>query len=148
MNKIDVEQLPYAQDLPLPKYATVSSVGLDLYAAVSSVINLRKGDRVLVPTGIKIALDPNFEAQIRSRSGLAFKYGLTVLNSPGTIDPDYRDEIKVLLVNLGNEDYIVKRGMRIAQMVIAPISRVVLNKVKELDKQNDRGGGYGSTGLF
>ncbi len=130
----------------LPAYETVASAGMDLRANLSEGLLLKSGERLLVPTGLFIALPEGYEAQIRPRSGLAFKYGITVLNSPGTIDADYRGEVKVLLINQGAEDFEIKDGERIAQMVIAAHARIEWNSVNEL-KETERGdGGFGSTG--
>ncbi len=131
----------------LPTYATESSAGMDLHAAIEEDIILGPGERALIPTGLAIALPVGFEAQIRPRSGLAARNGVTVLNTPGTIDADYRGEIKVILINLGTEDFTVERGMRIAQMVVARHARVSWDVVESLD-ETDRGeGGFGSTGV-
>lgn len=136
-----------AKDLPMPKYATQGSSGMDLQADVPETIVLAKGERMLIPTGISIALPQEYEAQIRPRSGLALKHGITVLNTPGTIDADYRGEIKVILANLSNQDFIIERGMRIAQMVIAQVTKAVLVESDTLD-DTDRGvAGFGSTGV-
>ncbi len=130
----------------LPAYETVASAGMDLRANLSEGLLLKSGERLLVPTGLFIALPEGYEAQIRPRSGLAFKHGITVLNSPGTIDADYRGEVKVLLINQGAEDFEIKDGERIAQMVIAAHARIEWNSVNEL-KETERGdGGFGSTG--
>jgi dUTP pyrophosphatase len=131
---------------PLPKYATELSAGMDLYANIESPILLKPKQRILIKTGLFIALPNNYEAQIRPRSGLAFKHGLTVLNSPGTIDADYRGEIGVLLVNLSTDDYVIEDGTRIAQMVIAPYTKVTFNSVEELSETHRGAGGFGSTG--
>ena len=131
---------------PLPKYATELSAGMDLYANIESPILLKPMQRILVKTGLFIALPNNYEAQIRPRSGLAFKHGLSVLNSPGTIDADYRGEIGVLLVNLSTDDYVIEDGTRIAQMVIAPYTKVTFNSVEELSETHRGAGGFGSTG--
>jgi dUTP pyrophosphatase len=130
----------------LPTYATELSAGMDLYANIESPILLKPMQRILVKTGLFIALPNNYEAQIRPRSGLAFKHGLSVLNSPGTIDADYRGEIGVLLVNLSTDDYVIEDGTRIAQMVIAPYTKVTLNSVEELSETHRGAGGFGSTG--
>lgn len=143
---ISLLRMPHGQDMPLPAYATAQSAGMDLCAAVDSPLTLKPGARILVPTGLAIALPPGFEAQIRPRSGLAFKNGVTVLNSPGTIDADYRGEIKVILANLGAEDFIIERGMRIAQMVIARHETVQWEMVETLDNTARGSGGFGSTG--
>ena len=130
----------------LPEYATILSAGLDLKANLSESILLKPLQRNLIPTGLFIELPAGFEAQIRPRSGLAFKHGLTVLNSPGTIDADYRGEIKVLLVNLSETDFIVNNGERIAQMVIAKHEQIIWEPVIQLEKSNRGAGGFGSTG--
>ena len=130
----------------LPEYATILSAGLDLKANLSESILLKPLQRLLIPTGLFIELPAGFEAQIRPRSGLAFKHGLTVLNSPGTIDADYRGEIKVLLVNLSETDFIVNNGERIAQMVIAKHEQIIWEPVIQLEKSNRGSGGFGSTG--
>lgn len=145
--KINITQQPHAEGLPLPAYATAQSAGLDLMAAISSDLRLSPMQRMLVPTGISIALPANFEAQIRPRSGLALKSGITVLNSPGTIDADYRGEIKVLLINMGTEEVTISRGDRIAQMVIAPCLQATWNPVETLDETARGEGGFGSTGV-
>ncbi len=145
---VQITRLPHGQDLPLPSYQSALAAGMDLIAAVpaDAPLTLSPGARALVPTGIAIALPPGTEAQVRPRSGLAISHGLTVLNAPGTIDADYRGEIQVLLVNLGSEAVTVARGMRIAQIVIATLTRVQLLEVGTLD-QTARGiGGFGSTG--
>ena len=144
---IPLLQLPHGKDLPLPEYATSQSAGMDLMAAIDADLVIKPLARVLVPTGIAIALPGDFEAQIRPRSGLAFKNGVTVLNTPGTIDADYRGEIKVLLINFGQEDFVITRGMRIAQMVIAPVTQVGWNSVESLDETARSAGGFGSTGV-
>ena len=142
--EVTVTRLAHGQDLPLPRYASAGSAGLDLYAAAGPV-TLAPGARALVATGLALALPEGFEGQIRPRSGLALEHGVTVLNSPGTIDSDYRGEIGVLLVNLGETPFVVERGMRIAQLVIAPVARVRL--VEGEVPPSDRGaGGFGSTG--
>ncbi|MBI3703000.1 MAG: dUTP diphosphatase [Rhizobiales bacterium] len=145
---VDVLRLPHGNDLPLPSYQSEHAAGLDLLAAVpaASPLTLAPGARALVPTGIAIALPAGTEAQVRPRSGLAVKHGLTVLNAPGTIDADYRGEIQVLLVNLGSEPVSITRGMRIAQLVIAPVSRAQLREVASLDETPRGIGGFGSTG--
>jgi dUTP pyrophosphatase len=130
----------------LPAYETVASAGMDLRANLSEGLLLKSGERLLVPTGLFIALPEGYEAQIRPRSGLAFKHGITVLNSPGTIDADYRGEVKVLLINHGAEDFEIKDGERIAQMVIAAHARIEWNNVTELEETERGAGGFGSTG--
>ncbi len=134
--------------LPLPEYATPGSAGMDLRAAVpdNMPIILAQGARILVPTGLKIALEPGWEAQVRPRSGLALKHGITCLNSPGTIDSDYRGEVGVILVNLGQEPFVIRRGERIAQMIIAAHAQAVIAEVETLDETARGAGGFGSTG--
>ena len=145
--KVDVVQLPHAADLPLPEYATAQSAAVDLLAAVTEDVVLTPGARTLIPTGLAIALPDGYEAQVRPRSGLALKNGITLLNTPGTIDADYRGEIGVILANLGQEDFTVERGMRIAQMLIAPVTRLTWNTVSSLDESERGSGGFGSTGV-
>jgi dUTP pyrophosphatase len=141
-------RLPHGVDLPLPAYQTALAAGLDLVAAVplDGAVEIAPGGRALVPTGIAIALPPGNEAQIRPRSGLALRHGVTVLNAPGTIDADYRGELQVILVNHGSETFVVQRGMRIAQMVIAPIQHAKLVESSDLDSTGRASGGFGSTG--
>ncbi|MDG4575319.1 MAG: dUTP diphosphatase [Defluviicoccus sp.] len=141
-----VRQLPHGAGLPLPSYATAGSAGLDLAAAVEAPIELAPGGRALVPTGIAIALPPGYEGQVRPRSGLAARHGLTVLNSPGTVDSDYRGEVAVILINLGQSPFRVERGLRIAQLVIAPVTAAQLCAVAELPGSSRGEGGFGSTG--
>lgn len=144
---VAVQRLPHAADLPLPAYATAQSAGLDLLAAIDAPLALAPGERRLIPTGLKIALPAGYEAQIRPRSGLALKHGITLLNSPGTIDADYRGEIGIILVNLGQQSFTIQRGERIAQMVVAPVSRLVWREQVEDLANTERGaGGFGSTG--
>ncbi len=144
--KVQILRLANGSDLPLPSYATPGSAGLDLRSADS--LTLKPGARALVATGMAIALPENTEAQVRPRSGLAVNHGVTVLNAPGTIDADYRGEIKVPLINLGTDDFVIGRGDRIAQMVVAPVAQVTLCEVSSLD-ETDRGpGGFGSSGKF
>lgn len=150
MSAIDVRimRLPHGDGLPLPSYQSERAAGLDLIAAVpaEAPLELAPGARALIPTGIAIALPPGTEAQVRPRSGLAVKHGLTVLNAPGTIDADYRGELQVLLVNLGAEPVRITRGMRIAQLVIAAVTRAMLREVGSLDQTARGAGGFGSTG--
>lgn len=149
MNKnieIRVTKQESAHDLELPKYATAESAGMDLMANISESITLAPGERKLVPTGLAIALPSGYEAQIRPRSGLALKNGITVLNTPGTIDADYRGEIMVILINLSNQDFTIERGMRIAQMIIAPFIQAQMTLVESLDSTERGVGGFGSTG--
>jgi dUTP pyrophosphatase len=142
--KIEITRLAHGADLPLPSYATAGAAGLDLRAA--EALTLKPSARALVATGIAIALPENYEAQVRPRSGLAVKFGVTVLNSPGTIDCDYRGEIKVPLINHGDVDFVIERGDRIAQMVIAPVTQAVLHEVTHLEETLRGTGGFGSSG--
>jgi len=144
---VSITRLPNGADLELPKYATVDSAGMDLLAAIAAPIILGPMQRAIVPTGIAIALASGFEAQVRPRSGLAAKNGITVLNAPGTIDADYRGEVGVILVNLSNEPFTITRGMRIAQMIVAPYSRVEWQLTDNLDNTARGSGGFGSTGV-
>ncbi len=147
MTVIRVERLSHAEDLPLPAYETDGSAGMDLRAAVpdDAPVTLAPGARALVPTGLRIALEPGFEAQVRPRSGLALKHGITCLNSPGTIDSDYRGEVGVILANLGADPFVIRRGERIAQMVVARHERA--EWIEGALDQTARGdGGFGSTG--
>ena len=147
MSQILVKRLPHAQGLPLPAYQSAGSAGMDVMAAVASPLTLAPLQRALVPTGLQIALPHGFEAQIRPRSGLALKHGITVLNSPGTIDADYRGEISVLLINLGEAPFEILHGMRIAQMVVAPVTQAQLMETDELPGSARGESGFGSTGL-
>ncbi|PZF77454.1 dUTP diphosphatase [Aestuariivirga litoralis] len=144
MTTVEIRRLPHNQDLPLPAYETEGAAGMDLRAA--EPVTLKPGARHLVPTGIAIALPQGFEAQVRPRSGLAVKHGVTVLNSPGTIDCDYRGEVKVPLINHGEADFMIARGDRIAQMVIAPVTRIGWQEVDRLDETARGAGGFGSSG--
>ncbi len=150
MTGIDVaiRRLPHGHDLALPGYASEHSAGVDLLAAVEAPVVLRPGQRAMVPSGIAIALPAGFEAQVRPRSGLAARHGITVLNSPGTIDADYRGEIKVILANLGERAFTIERGMRIAQMVVAPVNTVLWREVNALPESARGAGGFGSTGII
>ncbi len=143
---VPVLRLPHAADLPLPKYETAHAAGLDLMACIPADIHLVPGQRALVPTGIAVALPPGFEAQVRPRSGLAARHGVTVLNAPGTIDADYRGEIAVILINHGDAPVMISRAMRIAQLVVAPVVRVQLQAVEKLPETRRGDGGFGSTG--
>lgn len=143
---IPIKVLPHGEGLALPFYATERSAGMDLLAALSEPKKLLPGERALIPTGIAIALESGLEAQIRSRSGLALKQGVCVLNAPGTIDADYRGEIGVILINLGQEPFIVARGMRIAQMVVAPYCSIEWSVTETLSETQRGTGGFGSTG--
>ena len=146
---VAVKRLPHAADLPLPRYETAGAAGLDLQAAIAAdaPLVLKAGARAWVPTGLTLALPEGFEAQVRPRSGLALKQGVTLVNSPGTIDSDYRGEIGVILINHGQEDVVVTRGMRIAQLVIAPVIQARLVELDELDQSERGAGGFGSTGV-
>jgi dUTP pyrophosphatase len=146
MTQVAIYCLEHAKDLPLPSYGTSDSAGMDLSAAIFEDVILNPGQRSLVPTGVIIALPKGHEAQIRPRSGLALKYGITVLNAPGTIDADYRGEIQVILINHGEKAFTIERGMRIAQMVIAPFTQITLEKQAHPFEEEHRGGGFGSTG--
>ena len=144
--RVLITQEPDATDLPLPSYQTDGSAGVDLYAAVREPVTLQPGERALIPTGIRIALPPGYEAQVRPRSGLAVRHGIGMVNAPGTIDSDYRGEVQVILVNLGQEPFTIRRGERIAQMVVAPVVRVEWERVDELPPTSRGDGGFGHTG--
>ncbi len=143
---VKIMRLDHASSLELPAYATPDSAGMDLRAAVESDLAIAPGERALVPTGIAIAVPPGYEAQVRPRSGLALKHGITLLNAPGTIDSDYRGEIKAILANLGSEPFTVRRGERIAQLVLAPIARAIWTLEESLPRSERGEGGFGSTG--
>ncbi len=145
--QVKIKKLQHAGDLPLPSYATLHSAGMDLLAAVGKPVMIEPMKRLLVPTGIAIALTEGYEAQVRSRSGLAYKHGISVINSPGTIDADYRGEIFVPLINLSENKYIIERGMRIAQMIVGQFSTVSWNMVDDLDATVRNTNGFGSTGI-
>ena len=145
--EVPIRRVAHGAGLPLPAYATEGSAGLDLMAALTTPVDLPPLGRAVVPTGIAIALPTGYEAQVRPRSGLAAEHGITVLNAPGTIDADYRGEIGVMLVNLGDAPFRVEPGMRIAQMVIAPVSAVDWDEVEELPESRRGDGGFGSTGI-
>ena len=144
---LDVQRLPHGAGLPLPEPATELAAGVDLVAAIDDTITLAPGERQIIPTGLAIALPPGYEAQIRPRSGLAAKNGITLVNSPGTIDADYRGEIGAILINHGQESFTVERGMRIAQMVVTPVTGFTWNEQEELGKTDRGTGGFGSTGV-
>lgn len=148
MSVLKIQRLPHAEGLPLPAYETAGSAGLDLRAAVpdDAPVTLAPGARALIPTGLKIALKPGYEGQVRPRSGLALKSGVTCLNTPGTIDSDYRGEVGVILINLGAEPFVISRGMRIAQLVVAPHAQAAILEVDALDDTPRGAGGFGSTG--
>ncbi len=143
---VPVTQLPHGADLPLPAYATEHAAGLDLAAAVTTPVTLAPGERAALPTGVALALPSGYEGQVRPRSGLALEHGLTVLNSPGTIDADYRGEVKVILANLGDAPVTLERGMRIAQLVVAPVAQIDWFPVETLPSTARGEGGFGSTG--
>jgi len=145
---VPVKRLPHGEGLPLPAYETVHAAGMDLRAAVpqDAPLMLRPGDRHAVPTGLAMAIPPGFEGQVRPRSGLALRAGVTCLNAPGTVDADYRGEVMVILINLGPEDFIVRRGDRIAQLLISPVVQAAWREVAELDDTARGPGGFGSTG--
>ncbi|MEJ5251774.1 MAG: dUTP diphosphatase [Chthonomonadetes bacterium] len=142
-----IQREPDAEDLPLPQYATPGSAGADLYAAVDEPVVLQPGERRRISTGIRIALPPGYEAQVRPRSGLADRYGLSMVNAPGTIDSDYRGVVQVILINLGQQPITIQRGDRIAQLVIAPVARAVWQEVEQLPQTERAEGGFGSTGI-
>jgi dUTP pyrophosphatase len=144
---VGIRRLDHGEGMPLPEAKTADSAGLDLSAAVEDAVLIPVGGRALIPTGFAIALPPDYEGQVRPRSGLAVSHGVTVLNAPGTIDADYRGEVKVPLINLGHEPFTVTRGMRIAQLVIAPVSRARLVEVADLGETGRGAGGFGSTGV-
>lgn len=145
--EVAVKILPHGVGLPLPEYKTAMSAGADLLAAVTADTVILAGGRALVPTGLSIALPKGYEAQVRPRSGLALKSGITCLNTPGTIDADYRGEVGVILANLGAEDFTVERGMRIAQIVVAPVTQLQWQIVDDLSETERGSGGFGSTGI-
>ena len=145
---VEIVRLEHAADLPLPAYETSGAAGMDLRAAVpeGEPFVLRPGARHPIPTGLAFALPPGFEGQVRPRSGLAIRSGVTCLNTPGTIDADYRGEVKVILVNLGEEDFVIRRGERIAQLIVAPVVQATWAEVESLDETARGAGGFGSTG--
>ncbi|RTL90748.1 MAG: dUTP diphosphatase [Hyphomicrobiales bacterium] len=147
--KLSIRRLSNGEGLPLPAYASDGAAGLDLYAALPAgqKLVLEPGARDLIPTGVQIALPSGYEAQLRPRSGLAVEYGVTVLNAPGTIDSDYRGEVKALLINHGGQPFEITRGMRIAQLVVSPVAHATLLECEELDETARGAGGFGSTGL-
>jgi dUTP pyrophosphatase len=143
---VRVRRLPHGQGLPLPAPATAGAAGLDLSAAVEAPLVLGPGERALVPTGFVWEIPPGYEGQVRPRSGLAVRHGLTVLNAPGTVDADYRGEVRVILCNLGREPFVVERGARIAQMVVAPVAAVTVEESRDLTETARGEGGFGHTG--
>jgi dUTP pyrophosphatase len=142
-----LQRLAHGADLPLPAYETEGAAGLDLRAAIAEPVTIAPGMRTLVPTGLSVQLPAGFEGQVRPRSGLALRHGVTVLNAPGTVDSDYRGEVSVVLINHGSEPFTITRGDRIAQLVIAPVSRALLSEVETLSGTARGAGGYGSTGV-
>ena len=145
--RVLIQKLPGAEDLPLPDYATPGSAALDLRAAVDEEVILQSGERTLIPTGIRIAIPEGYEGQVRPRSGLALKHGIGLVNSPGTIDSDYRGPVQVIVINLGQAPFTVRRGDRIAQLVIAPVTRVTLMESHSLPETKRNDGGFGHTGV-
>jgi len=146
MINLPLKRADHAADLPLPRYMTEGASGMDLYAAVENEIIIAQGKSALVSSGLLTAVPPGYELQIRPRSGLAAKKGIGILNSPGTIDSDYRGEIKVIMINLGDQPFVINRGDRIAQMVMCPVSRAVITEVSELPPSKRSDGGFGHTG--
>ena len=144
--RLPIMRLPHGMDLPLPAYATSGAAGMDVAAAVDKQVILAAGERLAIPTGFAMAVPAGYEAQIRPRSGLALKHGVTVANAPGTIDSDYRGEVAILLVNLGDQDFTITRGMRIAQMVVAPVTQVTPIATDSLADTERGDAGFGSTG--
>lgn len=144
---LPIERLPHAEGLPLPSYQTADAAGLDLHAAVSEPLTVAPGERVKVPTGLKMAIPRGFEGQVRPRSGLAWRHGVTVVNAPGTIDADYRGEVCVLLVNLGREPFAIERGARVAQLIVAPVTRATVREVQAVGTTDRGAGGFGHTGV-
>lgn len=146
MVEILVARLPHAEGLPLPSYATEGAAGMDLLAAVTAPLVILPGGRALVPTGLRIALPAGYEMQVRPRSGLALKHGITMPNTPGTVDEDYRGELQVIILNAGTEPFTIERGMRIAQAVVAPVTRATWRETEALPDSQRGSGGFGSTG--
>ena len=148
MINIEIQRLSHGKDIPLPNYSSENCSGLDLYAAIKNKIKIKNGEIVIIPTGIKIGLKKNLEAQVRPRSGLAANFGITVLNTPGTIDADYRGEIKIILINHGKKVFEIERGMRIAQLIITKIKKIKWSEKKKINEQTKRkSSGFGSTGI-
>ena len=148
MIDIEIQRLSHGKDIPLPNYGSENCSGLDLYAAIKNKIKIKNGEIVIIPTGIKIGLKKNLEAQVRPRSGLAANFGITVLNTPGTIDADYRGEIKIILINHGKKVFQIERGMRIAQLIITKIKKIKWSEKKKINEQTKRkSSGFGSTGI-
>ena len=144
---VQIAQEPDCEDIPLPAYETEHAAGMDLRAAVQESISLEPGARALVPTGIRIALPEGYEAQVRPRSGLAIRHGISMVNAPGTVDADFRGELRVILINHGEEPFTIRRGDRIAQMIVAPITRIAWQPVQDLPESTRGSGGFGHTGL-
>ena len=144
--ELQIKFLENGVDLPVPHYQTTDSSGMDLYAAVNESVTLEHGDIVCIPTGIAMAIEPGYEAQVRPRSGLAIKFGISIVNSPGTIDADCRGEVGIILINLGKKPFVVERGMRIAQLVIQPVCKVNVIVTEELSETDRGAGGFGHTG--
>ena len=148
MINIEIQRLTHGRNIPLPNYSSENCSGLDLYAAIKNKIKIKNGEIATIPTGIKIVLKKNLEAQVRPRSGLAANFGITVLNTPGTIDADYRGEIKIILINHGKKIFIIERGMRVAQLIISKIEKIKWNEKKKInDNTKRKNAGFGSTGL-
>ena len=148
MINIEIQRLSHGKDIPLPNYSSENCSGLDLYAAIKNKIKIKNSEIVIIPTGIKIGLKKNLEAQVRPRSGLAANFGITVLNTPGTIDADYRGEIKIILINHGKKIFIIERGMRVAQLIISKIEKIKWSEKKKINHKTKRKElGLGSTGL-
>ncbi len=145
--KLKIMRLPHSEGLELPAYQSLGAAGLDLQAAIADAIRLKPGQRTMVPTGFSIALPSGCEGQVRPRSGLAVKHGVTVLNTPGTVDADYRGEVKVILINQGEDTFVIERGMRIAQMVVAPVTQVQIEESEELETTERGACGFGSSGV-
>ncbi|MGE5415337.1 MAG: dUTP diphosphatase [Acidobacteriota bacterium] len=143
---VRIERMEHSTGLALPEYMTEGAAGVDLYAANEELVNIAPGKVALIPTGLKIEIPQGFEAQVRPRSGLALKHGITVLNTPGTIDSDYRGEVKVIVINLGDKEYIVQRGERIAQMIFCRVERAIFTEVESLQETARGAGGFGHTG--
>ena len=144
--ELQIKFLDNGNDLPVPHYQTEDASGMDLYAAVNEPVSLEHGEIACIPTGIAMAIEPGYEAQVRPRSGLAIKFGISIVNSPGTIDADYRGEVGIILINLGKNAFVVKRGMRIAQLVIQPVCKANVTVKDELSKTVRGAGGFGHTG--
>lgn len=142
-----IQKIHGAEDIPLPEYATPGSAGIDLRAAIVSDVTLQPGERRLIPTGIRMAIPEGFEGQVRPRSGLAIRNGISMVNTPGTIDSDYRGEVQIIMINHGDEPFVIRRGDRIAQLVIAPVLRAELVEVEDLPETLRNGGGFGHTGV-